>query len=135
MEINEKSWHFRLVQFTTYHSARNIREYGGTLCEYFWLVVYAIFSNTCKAVAVFFLAWLFIYQPVSYIWAPDDSKLLLVFMWAFFFVLAGIVFAIFFIRDKLRNRNRVHKVKQPNIVVEYIRAKKQKFCPVIKIVK
>lgn len=135
MEINEKSWHFRLVKFTTYQSARNIRDYGGTLCEYFWLVVFAIFANIFKAAGVLFLTWLFIYNPVSYIWAPDDSKLLLIFMWVSFFVLVGIVFAVFFIRDKLRNRNRVHKVKQPNIVIEYLRAKKQKFCPVIKIVK
>lgn len=135
MEINEKSWHFRLVRFTTYQSARNISDYGGTLCKYFWLVVYAIVVNIFKAAGVMFLVWLFIYNPVSYIWAPDDSKLLLIFMWVSLFVLVGIVFAIFFIRDKLRNRNRVHKVKQPNIVIEYLRAKKQKFCPVIKIVK
>lgn len=135
MEINEKSWHFRLVKFTTYQSARNISDYGGTLCKYFWLVVYAIVVNIFKAAGVMFLVWLFIYNPVSYIWAPDDSKLLLIFMWVSLFVLVGIVFAIFFIRDKLRNRNRVHKVKQPNIVIEYLRAKKQKFCPVIKIVK
>lgn len=135
MEINEKSWHFRLVRFTTYQSARNISDYGGTLCKYFWLVVYAIVVNIFKAAVVLFLVWLFIYNPVSYIWAPDDSKLFLIFMWASFFVLVGIVFAVFFIRDKLRNRNRVHKVKQPNIVIEYLRAKKQKFCPVIKIVK
>lgn len=135
MEINEKSWHFRLVKFTSYQSARNIRDYGGTLCEYFWLVVFAIFLNIVKATGALFLAWLFIYNPVSYIWAPDDSKLLLVFMWAFFFAASGIVFASIFIRDKLQSRTPINKVKQPSIVIEYLRAKKQKFCPVIKIVK
>lgn len=134
MKINENSWHFRLVRFNSYYKARDLREYGGSFCSYFWSVVWAFLACTARFVLCLLIGWLFIYQPVSYLWAPTDEKLVMIILWVAAITIANLVGLMIFIKNKIPKKKKIEN-KEPNILVEYIRAKKQKFCPIIEIVK
>lgn len=134
MKINEKSWHFRLLQQTCYSKARRYQNNGGSLCGYFWSVVWELVCLASMAFLMLGALWIFVYQPISYIWAPDDDKFVIVMIWAILLGVGAASFVGVYIHKKLPKKDK-NKTKEPNILVEYIRAKKQKFCPIIEIVK
>lgn len=137
MEINPTSWHFRAIKYAYRMKAYDYQQWGTTLCGYFWSVFFACLTIFAKLLVVFFILWLLVYNPISYLWAPTVEKLMIAIIWGCALGFAVFAFGGMYLIQKYRSwseKRPVKKQKQPNILVEYIKARKEKFCPIVKIV-
>lgn len=136
MNLNSNSWHFRLVKHVLPSSSFDIRWRGQvSLCNYFWLVAWAMFVTTlmtCVAVGMVSGAvWLMVCAPLVWLFtgALADAAFVGAVIWG------GMVFAILadYIERKLSERGHRIVHKKPNLLVEYVKAKKAKVCPILKV--
>ncbi|AKU43750.1 membrane protein [Citrobacter phage Merlin] len=152
MNINEKSWHCRLHDFAFDKYSR-----PRSLCPYFWKVVFALFGMTSLIVLLSIAFTLVGWElaagwlakiGITSVWAIGASGFTIGAVGIL--SLVGVVFGTLFglaklkdlIEDKIKERNyekyiqELEARKDPNyvppkksILMEFIRARKEKFCP------
>ncbi|UOL48645.1 hypothetical protein [Pseudomonas phage Astolliot] len=142
MEISISSWHYRVVK-SVYDSAHN------SLCVYFWQVVSALIVRAfhigfllfmaCFVIGFFAvpitwglgeLGWIEPVVPREIAAVPLVIITIAVIAALLIFLLNGTRYLFDEYQYKRKKKKRV--AKEPNLVVEYIRAKKQKVCPTLK---
>lgn len=130
MKVNRRSWHYRAVDF--------VFSWGGpsrNLCLYFWQVVWAcVWACVCAPLlAIFFAVW----ASTPFWWWAMPEILPMAFTGAFFeiFILC-ILWREY--RSDLRwkgklptKRRKGRETKYPSLFAEWVRAKKQKICPIL----
>lgn len=162
MNINKSSWHFKLLDKMDFRVARQLKyeDSNVTLCQYFWNVVGAILkglsigwiiaflvlgslfiaSSIITGLVIFFGAnWLPVVEYRGFMFANHGVGLLLSvligvsFIWqtAIDQVKAGLI-----VPNWMKSSKQVvtpKKEVKPNILFEYVKAKKNKFCPIVKL--
>ncbi len=140
MEISRKSWHYRMTAWCWDHFGKTP---SNSLCGYFWQMVSSPFVvigmyAAILVVVLVMLSWS-LYLSGAYLcnflhWIhvlPDSFDMVPgVINWRHFVVslliTAGIVAKVVYSVYKQENPN-----KEPNVVFEFIKAKKRKICPLI----
>lgn len=142
MEISISSWHYRVVK-SVYDSAHN------SLCVYFWQVVSALIVRAFHIGFLMFIACFVIgFFAVPITWGlgelgwiepvvPGEVAAVPIAIMSIAAVAALVIFLMscikYLIEEYQYKRKKKKRVaKEPNLVVEYIRAKKQKVCPTLK---
>lgn len=134
MKISKSSWHYRFIDFFMKGDP------PVNLCSYFWTLVHRLFLFICLAtfvihfvLAVIGVSWFVIYSifdiklPPSWLVRP----IVTIVSGAGFGIALGLLFALWqFLSLRVFQRRRK---KQPSLIVEFIKAKKQKHCPLLEI--
>ena len=117
MKIKRSSWHYKLNHLEGYE-----RSYD-SLCLYFWKLVF-------KIVALLLFAVFFVACAFKLITSPFIIPILIIFL---FFMLSTVLplIAITSLREKL---GKSPELPKENIIIEFVRAKKEKICPLIEYV-
>lgn len=136
MKISTDSWHYKLVDFIFKESWPS-----ESLCIYFWQVVWSCivtFLTSCMGTVILAcIIYVFLYEPIVKTVEGSLGVYSYWLVWVFFCQKAlkhlpeDNVVGEIFRYTPWTNKN---VDKEPNIVLEYIRAKKQKFCPKIDFV-
>lgn len=138
MEVSRKSWHYRMNAWCWSHFGKSP---APSLCGYFWQTVFApvvvvAFYAAILTVILVICSWLFYFSgaflcnflhwinvlPDSFDIVPGE------FNWRHLIV-SLIMSALLIGHFALQNRQ--NKNSKPNFVFEYIKAKKNKICPII----
>ena len=117
MKIKRKSW---LSRFSNWGRRKYDMKYNDTLCAYFWRIVLKLVIVAFMASYAYFLGTIFYTNP--------EAIVLILF---FICAVAFPILVIRFIRSKL---GKSPETPYENIVVEYIKARKEKVCPIIEYV-
>lgn len=156
MKVNKNSWHYKLMNYFNFDIIDDLR-YGSnvTLCRYFWNAVgsiIALLGAVALGLMVAALASLvllaFVIAPISYLtqsyfgfgW-DFATELGVVMIWVVWVILPlghGLEQTI---KGKMKVWPSWMKIKllppaassRPNILVEYVKAKKNKFCPLVEL--
>lgn len=146
MKVNKNSWHYRLLTGEIFGiEGLNSWNVSNSLCVYFWQVVFVLLW---KGVALFFLIPFvingFLIQPVIFIFGwittgiivKGDIGLTILIMESVVITCFVIVCAGLSLHTFLKNKTDLSEdvEKEPNIFVEYVKAKKNKLCPMIEFV-
>lgn len=125
MKIKKSSWHYRLHKKMTGGFAPEYR----SICSYFWGTVFmsCIAFVVIPMIAAF--AALLALTPFIYFFTGDPGIIPL----AIIFGSLEIILLLLFGYRRWSN-NRAPKIKEPSLVVEFIKAKKSKICPLIEYV-
>lgn len=134
MQIKTSSWHYRLIQFWQLGVPEG-------LCQYIRKVILAILLFPMSAVGFVFFAVLGAFTLMSMIVpiATEVSPLLFIFGWTVALCAAVHIGAYkraqgtqgFWTRDLFkRNQGCV----EPNIFIQYLKAKKEKVCPKVEYI-
>ncbi len=131
MKINKKSWHYKAISKLGFTPSKSF-------CMYFWQIP-LIGMYLIVAIAIGVLA---ICATLNAVLAP----IAFMFAWDGYFelafegdrvgaeLLAGVVWFLYVLFGRAIYRHH-HPVgfakKEPSIIVEYIKAKKQKICPIL----
>ncbi len=117
MKINKDSWHCRFV------TSFNHSETPKTLCSYFWTFVFAI--GTCMALSLIAIVIVgFFTSPIWELFFPNVSDQAYTFP---ALCIEGGIGAVCLI-SYLKNKSSIVRV-----MVEYIKAVKNKVCPLIEL--
>lgn len=138
MNLNTKSWHFRYLSFTARARAREI-EYRGnvSLCSYFWTIVFSMVVDTAALCFIAFMAiavFMFMFvEPVLAIinGVLTEQALVGLVIWA---ALASLISWVL-LSKFIQSRSEKAVARKPNILVEYVKARKAKVCPIMYIEK
>lgn len=129
MKVSERSWHLRFVRFTRLHLLEQWYA-PHDLCSYFWGgIVGALLLWACLLVLAVALTCV----VLGGIAAP----FVLVFLALKGDVAARImasVLAVGALALWMVHRGRHARARQPNLLIEYLRAKKRRICPLIEVV-
>lgn len=127
MKLNRNSWH-----------ARYIRDYVGgnlknTLCGYFWQLVYALLWTLGMLTIILFFAISLTYGNYLLIVAIINWEIPTHNGDGFFItaVLLDVVLAIFIVTWCITYYSFHHDPKKPTILGKWLKAKKDKICPII----
>lgn len=138
MYVSRTSWHYRLMDVCL--SSYDI---PNSLCPYirkllFLILFLAFLTSAGILVAVGIIAaplsWFNIIEP-----AKESALLILCGMGTGVWVIAGLIASVVGIRflarklDQRRSPARRYAYKEPNVFVEWARAKKRKICPYIQL--
>ena len=130
MQVSSSSWHYRVWQFTHENPEK---AKPTNLCRYFWRIFFTITIPACiVGLALAGVAWL-IYLFATHPWAL---------VWTILGV--GLFVAVCYsgyrydLREKrLKEERRLlppEPPKEPGLVRSFLKAKKQKMCPLITVV-
>ena len=131
LKIKKSSWHYRLWAFTHEHPER---VKPTNLCRYFWRIFFTITLPAALIVAALIgigaLLWVMFQNPVPTLIVLGSIALFLGF----------IFFAAW--QERHRKRKRAARAliepdpepKDPNPFTEFLKARKQKVCPLIEVV-
>ena len=118
MKINRNSWHYRfmdwvltsrLVWLSDDKTGMDTREWRlNNLCRYFWYFVFCF-------------SWVLVHIPITLIVAPFIGATVL---------LVGVI-ELFLEIGNLFPLRAEKKNKKPNLFLSFLKAKKQKVCPII----
>lgn len=132
MVININSWHYRLLQFLDFRTPVN-------LCPYFWKVIAAIITAFAGMFAIALLAssaifsLIYLFYPIPLTELSEVLLLLGIAEWLVFLVIMSIVVWHYGREryDEWRSQQPVvdRPPKEPNIIVEFFKAKHEKVCP------
>jgi hypothetical protein len=141
MEINRNSWHYRLLKFSDTVPSTS-------LCLYFWQValvvpikglVVAVFGSLLGVCLVTFL--LLFAAPLATLLfflisdlPPSSDWVLLNLLGAIIWLIPIVLFGEVAVKKILRNKETNYTPKEPNILLEFLKAKKEKICPLIQFV-
>lgn len=156
MKVNKSSWHYRLMNYFNFDIISDLR-YGGkvTLCKYFWNVIGSIITllgAILLSIAGIFVASILLLSvviaPISYLtqayfgfgwdFASELGVGLIWILWVVIPLGIGVQsvaqkqMKVFPAWMKISLPETVPNTK-PNILVEYVKAKKNKFCPIIEV--
>ena len=122
MKISTKSWHYQLVDLVS--SAGGM---PGSLCSYFWWVVYGIaillFVTTCVCVGIISLGCMIVWTVYLFIGNVHLGLSIL-----------GVIALVVAIGLAIYYSIRFAAHKPPGIIMETYRAFKNKVCPIIEYV-
>lgn len=156
MKVNKNSWHYKLMKYFKFDIIDDLK-YGEnvTLCRYFWNTIGSILTllgaimvgiSSAGIASLVLLA--FVIAPISYLtqsylgfgWdmATELGVVMIWIVWVMIPLGVGLEATI---RGNMRVFPSWMKFKifppaassKPNILVEYIKAKKSKFCPLIEL--
>lgn len=142
MNVSTDSWHYKIAYNKHVRTSKSI---PANLCNYFWFVaVYVIFKILVPiSVSILYIIGLYImsnydFNELSvlsqsvYVISVSINALIafMIFMVIVITVVNCIIKGIEYTFNKITNKTK--RCKEPNLVVEYIRAKKQRVCPMIK---
>ena len=122
MHISARSWHLRWVRrfFGSGYTPRD-------LCSYFWVVVaLTVLPVTAAIVLQVGLGLL--------IWRHPTEILIALVMAVLSLALTALLFFVVFLIKFLSRALRHDPERPPNLVVEYLRAKKRRLCPLLTVV-
>lgn len=148
MKVKTKSWHYRMNLWR--HPKWKV-ESKKTLCSYFWFTVWNLVFISFFAVtiiAVFYMVGLnanleFIKHGYNAFSIPYIGHIIVFIIGIVFvaiivalaFSIIGAIYFASFLKNKYSNYRDSQKAnnqqKQPGLVSSYIKAKKEKFCPII----
>lgn len=146
MKVNKNSWHYRLLTGDIFGiQGVNYWNVSSSLCLYFWQVVFVLLW---KGVALFFLIpfvinALLIMPLVSTlgvittgVMLQEDTGLIILVIELIVIIGFVITWAELSLYTFLKDKTDLAEVveKEPNLFVEYIKAKKNKLCPIIEFV-
>jgi hypothetical protein len=119
MDIQRSAWHCKISNWN------RMEKTNDNLCSYFWRLV----SNVCGFIGkgLIILA-LTLIAGFSCYWIVTDPILLIIVLWMTSSAFLP-PFAIYFLRKKL---GKSPEMPYGNIFIEYIKARKEKVCPIIK---
>ena len=155
MKVNKSSWHYKLMKYFKFDIISDLR-YGSnvTLCRYFWnavgsiLMLFGAIALGIATVAIGLCILLVLLSPISYLtqsyfgFGWDFATELGVIMIWMFWVATPLVAGFTAVFDgQMKVFPSWMKIKllppaassKPNILVEYVKAKKNKFCPLIEL--
>ena len=119
MKIKRNSWHYKVRNWGSYEKRHD------SLCVYFWCVVGSIafwVTITTIAIGVMIALCILLFEPqVTHIWI------------AILFVGLS-AFLPWYTITQLRQKYQSPQLPGENILVEYIKTKKAKICPIIEYV-
>jgi hypothetical protein len=118
MEIKRSAWHYKISNY--YRGEKS----NDSICDYFWRLVKNVGSFIFKGLVI--LALIVIAVAFGYM-VISDIPLLIVVLWMTSTCLFPPL-TIWFIREKL---GKPPETPYGNIVVAYMKAKKEKVCPLI----
>lgn len=120
MKIKRTAWHYKISNSGRERSNDN-------LCNYFWRLVGNILAFVGKVMAALALVVCLVF--LGYFIISDPLVLIVV----LFFVSSAVfpILAIWFMRKKLE---KSLEMPYGNIVIAYIKAKKEKVCPLIEYI-
>lgn len=132
MEISKSSWHYRLINST-------IGKPSNSLCLYFWSLIISLLMRIL--VAFIFVTWvLMMLITISPILIGYNDEYLFLYIlgilpWVVTLLILGDYLHEKFpqVREKhfLKKNRREQLEKEPHIVVEYVKAIKNKVCPIL----
>lgn len=146
MKVNKNSWHYKLLTGDIFGiQGVNSWNVSSSLCLYFWQVVFMLLW---KGVALFFLTPFVINSllilPLASIFGlittgvivQGDTGLTVLVMELIVIIVFVIVWAGLSLYTFLKDKTDLAEVveKEPNLFVEYLKAKKNKLCPIIEFV-
>lgn len=137
MKVSSDSWHYKILMTEHQQMVRS----GTSLCVYFWMVVLASIIWTFAIVAaigiiaaigvsvyMMFYVWYFMIADLFFgVQSFDIEAIELSIILHIFFFVGWIISVCLRIKNKIKNQER----NQPNLVIEYARAKKNRICPLI----
>jgi hypothetical protein len=156
MKVNKSSWHYRLMNYFNFKITDDL-DYNRnvTLCRYFWNVVGSLISllgGVLVGIAVAGIMCLalfaFLIAPISYLtqsyfgfgwdFATDLGFIMIWIIWVIVPFFMGLEATI---KGNMKVFPNWMKIKppepapdnKPNLLVEYVKAKKSKFCPLIEL--
>lgn len=132
MNIKKSSWHYKMIEWFGHTPS-------DSLCPYVRQILLALALSLFLIAIASAIFIVFVWNPLHVLAAlmgivsitPNSLAIGLI-AWAAYAV-AGVVFGGKYLRKKYRERNPVVET-EPNIVMAYIKAKKEKFCPTLKFV-
>lgn len=136
-KISENSWHFRLLKRVYPKKTKEFLYFKRTgLCEYFWAVVIhsAIFvvGLAVQLLMIGMFGYVMVVLPILYFVTGEEAGLAIMILEAIVattgVVIAGVLYYMSNIKEK-------QKPKQDSLFVAYIKAKKEKFCPMVEFEK
>lgn len=156
MKVNKNSWHYKLMNYFNFDIIVDLR-YGSnvTLCRYFWNVIGSIIAllgaitlGICATALASLVLMAFVIAPISYLtqsylgfgW-DTASEIGVVMIWICWVVLPFFVGLEDAIKGNMKVFPNWMKIKlpepapetKPNILVEYVKARKNKFCPLVEL--
>jgi hypothetical protein len=131
MEISQDSWHHRLNRFFNGYPD------GMSLCYYFWRTVLCVISSIA-GIGVFIFLLYFAVTPFLYAFFGVDiatntnARVAGFVITEIVIAIIGVITFADYMED--RKHRKATEPKEPNILVEYVKATKNKFCPIIEVV-
>ena len=118
MKVKRNSWHYRLNDFLW----NDLRWRGKNLCRYFWMTVWSVFVVMGILLSFGSICWA-LYTGLN---AYEAIVCLIIVVWAGSMSLPFLAVAKFrhYVGENI-------ELKTPNILIEFIKAKKGKYCPMI----
>ena len=149
MKVNKNSWHYRAITEETL-GLTGVGSYNvsRSLCIYFWQVVISVvFKGFLLLVMLPSLLSLFVVMPLVSVvgtlvtgnLVQGDTGLIVLLAEALSVLIGILLWGYFTLVDKYRDYNYKKLLqdpidKEPSLVGQYIKAKKDKICPIIEFV-
>lgn len=115
MKVSRSSWHYKFITYNGFNTYTTTN-----LCGYFWLLVWSILFYLSTR---FVLAWVFVGPYISYLTGDIGYSVITIAV-----AIMGGVVVLGHLTDYLTNK---YTQQEPNILLEYLKAKKKKVCPLI----
>lgn len=135
LKFKRSSLHYRFVRKFWSHPSTS-------LCKYVWQFIFSVIGAiTCILMAAM-ITFIFVLVPIGHILTAAGiydfgvewkDALLPYIVWSCIMATGVGALIVRGIREyKWRNRHKVKPEKEPNLFVEFVKAKKEKVCPIIK---
>lgn len=149
MKVNKNSWHYKALKNPTLGVGGVYSwDISKSLCVYFWQVLGMILVKIFALLVILpFLVGCLVVLPLTSLlgWintgviVQQDLGFIALFVEGVALVLASFMFGVNKLKDiyKSRENGRDEEAlvdKEPSLLVEYIKAKKKKLCPIIEFV-
>lgn len=135
LKFKRSSLHYRFVRkFWSYPST--------SLCKYVWQFIFSVIGALTMLLMGLMAAFIFVGVPIGHIltatgiydfgvqWKDAIGPYII---WGTVLAMGVGALTVRGIREyKWRNRHKVKPEKEPNLFVEFVKAKKEKVCPIIK---
>jgi len=149
MNISKTDWHYKVLRTTDQYKVNyRVHHRSLSLCNYFWFVVFGVMSWFWTGVGIlcFYGLALFLGGLVLYFWVylidfqilgsmldrPYEVNLIIISLFCNFVLFFGL--SSDFIVKKYKSfwsRKTTKPKRKPSLIIEYIKAKKAKVCPVM----
>lgn len=120
MKISTDSWHYKLIDTISVNFPSE------NLCNYFWQLIFALIVSTILITVICFVTLLML-SPVLQFFIELNPVYIIIGGVVDITLLSGTLI------ESIRER-RKYSNKKPSICIEYIKAKKHKYCPKIEFV-
>ncbi len=123
MIVKKDSWHYKLAEGIWKET--NIPEAGNNLCKYFWMVVWAGFVLLVPLALCLLLITVVVVAFYGDLYTSISTAILVIYFLSIFLLP---IFAVNCFRDYFGENI---EISTPTILSEYVKAKKNRICPMI----